>query len=59
MNEEQLIKMYQFTSQIIGDKLSELISLDWESGQVSTVKIINALKEYRQRYPYNTNCQRN
>jgi hypothetical protein len=52
MNEEQLIKLYQFTSQLTGDKLSDLITQDWESGQVNPEKIVNAIKEHRQKYPY-------
>lgn len=55
MNEDQLIKLYQFTSQLIGDKLSDLITKDWESGQVNPKKIINAVKEHRQKYPYISN----
>jgi hypothetical protein len=54
MNAEQLMRMYQFMAQLYGEELSEKITQDWESGQVTREKIEAAIREHRAQHPYQT-----
>jgi hypothetical protein len=52
MKEEQLLKVYQFTAQLLGEELSEMITEEWISGQVNREKLVEAIRDHREKYPY-------
>jgi hypothetical protein len=52
LDQEELLKVYQLTSQLLGERLSKEVSEKWKSGNINSDILNNAILEHRKKYPY-------
>jgi hypothetical protein len=52
LDQEELLKVYQLTSQLLGERLSREVSGKLKNGKISNEMLNEAIKQHRRKYPY-------